>query len=58
MSEILSVSEITGLVKQTLENEFDDVSVVGEISNFKAHVSGHWYFTLKDSNAQINWQIS
>lgn len=54
MSEILSVSEITGLVKQTLENEFDDVSVVGEISNFKAHVSGHWYFTLKDSNAQIN----
>lgn len=54
MSEILSVSEITGLVKQTLENEFDEVSVIGEISNFKAHVSGHWYFTLKDSNAQIN----
>ena len=40
MSEILSVSEITGLVKQTLENEFDEVSVIGEISNFKAHVSG------------------
>ncbi len=54
MSEILSVSEITGLIKQTLESEFDDVSVVGEISNFKAHISGHWYFTLKDSNAQIN----
>ncbi len=54
MSEILSVSEITGLVKQTLENTFDEVSVIGEISNFKAHVSGHWYFTLKDSNAQIN----
>ena len=41
MSEILSVSEITGLVKQTLENTFDEVSVIGEISNFKAHVSGH-----------------
>lgn len=54
MSEILSVSELTGLVKQTLESEFDDINVVGEISNFKAHVSGHWYFTLKDSNAQIN----
>ena len=54
MREILSVSEITGLVKQTLENEFDEVSVIGEISNFKAHVSGHWYFTLKDSNAQIS----
>ncbi|MCB0749972.1 MAG: exodeoxyribonuclease VII large subunit, partial [Ignavibacteriae bacterium] len=27
---------------------------IGEISNFKAHVSGHWYFTLKDKNAQIS----
>ncbi|KAF0151727.1 MAG: exodeoxyribonuclease VII large subunit [Ignavibacteria bacterium] len=54
MSTILSVSEITGLIKQTLESEFGDVSVVGEISNFKAHISGHWYFTLKDSNSQIN----
>lgn len=54
MSEIFSVSELTGLVKQTLESKFDDINVVGEISNFKAHVSGHWYFTLKDSNAQIN----
>jgi exodeoxyribonuclease VII large subunit len=54
MSEILSVSEITGLVKQTLEEGFSEINVVGELSNYKAHVSGHWYFTLKDSNAQIN----
>ncbi len=54
MSEILSVSDITGLVKKTLEEKFDDINIVGEISNFKAHVSGHWYFTLKDSGAQIN----
>ncbi len=51
---VLSVSEITGLIKQTLEESFSEVNVIGEISNFKAHVSGHWYFTLKDSNAQIS----
>ena len=54
MESILSVSEITGLIKQTLEENFSEVSVIGEISNFKAHVSGHWYFTLKDSNAQVS----
>ncbi|MBA4406640.1 exodeoxyribonuclease VII large subunit [bacterium] len=51
---VLSVSEITGLIKQTLEENFSEVGVIGEISNFKAHVSGHWYFTLKDANAQIS----
>ncbi len=54
MESILSVSEITGLIKQTLEENFSEVSVIGEISNFKAHVSGHWYFTLKDANAQVS----
>lgn len=54
IGNILSVSEITGLIKQTLEENFSEVSVIGEISNFKAHVSGHWYFTLKDANAQVN----
>lgn len=55
MTEIvLSVSEITGLIKQTLEDNFSEVNVIGEISNFKAHVSGHWYLTLKDSNAQVS----
>jgi exodeoxyribonuclease VII large subunit len=51
---VLSVSELTGLIKQTLEENFSEVNIIGEISNFKAHVSGHWYFTLKDSNAQIS----
>lgn len=54
MENILSVSEITGLIKQTLEENFSEANVIGEISNFKAHVSGHWYFTLKDANAQIS----
>lgn len=51
---VLSVSEITGQIKETLEDNFQAVSVLGEISNFKAHVSGHWYFTLKDENSQIS----
>ncbi len=51
---ILSVSDITKSIKRTIEKSFTGVKIVGEISNFKAHFSGHWYFTLKDSNAQIN----
>lgn len=50
----LTVSEITRLIKQQIEENFSSVSIVGEISNFKAHSSGHWYFTLKDSDAQIS----
>ncbi|NMB82550.1 MAG: exodeoxyribonuclease VII large subunit [Ignavibacteria bacterium] len=51
---LFSVSELTGQIKSTLEEQFDDISVIGEISNFKSHISGHWYFTLKDANAQIS----
>jgi exodeoxyribonuclease VII large subunit len=50
----ITVSEITSHIKRTLEEGFSQVKIIGEISNFKAHVSGHWYFTLKDSNASIN----
>jgi exodeoxyribonuclease VII large subunit len=49
----LSVSELTNSVRTTLESRFASVWVEGEISNFKAHSSGHWYFTLKDEGAQI-----
>lgn len=52
--EILSVSQLTKQIKLTLEDNFDKISVIGEISNFKSHVSGHWYFNLKDENAVIN----
>lgn len=51
---IYSVSQITNSVKRLLENSFGNIKVVGEISNFKAHFSGHWYFTLKDATAQIS----
>ena len=52
--KILSVSDLTGLIKQALEDNFSEVNIIGEISNYKAHVSGHWYFTLKDSGAQVS----
>ena len=51
---ILTVSELTKEIRTTLEETFDQVSVIGEISNFKPHISGHWYFSLKDSDAVIN----
>ena len=50
----ISVSELTKQIKLTLEENFSEVSVIGEMSNFKAHVSGHWYFNLKDANAVIS----
>jgi exodeoxyribonuclease VII large subunit len=49
----LTVSQLTNSVRTTLESRFAAVWVEGEISNFKAHSSGHWYFTLKDEGAQI-----
>lgn len=52
--QILTVSELTKEIRKTLEESFEQVSVIGEISNFKAHVSGHWYFSLKDADAVIN----
>ena len=50
---ILTVSELTGRIKSLLENSFAFVWVCGEISNFRAPGSGHYYFTLKDENAQV-----
>jgi exodeoxyribonuclease VII large subunit len=49
----LTVSELTNSIRIALESRFAAVWVEGEISNFKAHSSGHWYFTLKDQNAQL-----
>jgi exodeoxyribonuclease VII large subunit len=52
--QILTVSELTKEIRRTLEESFEQVSVIGEISNLKSHVSGHWYFSLKDADAVIN----
>ena len=53
-STIFTVSQITGLIKRKLEDEYGNITVIGELSGYKPHVSGHWYFTLKDSDAIIN----
>ena len=50
----LKVSELTALIKETLESQFYSIQVEGEISNFKAASSGHYYFSLKDGNAMIS----
>jgi len=57
----LSVSELSGALKRTIESAFGQVRVRGEISGFKRHTSGHCYFTLKDENACIDaviWRTS
>ena len=51
--EILSVGDLNRAIAASLENRFDTVWVSGEISNFKAYDSGHWYFSLKDEEGQI-----
>ncbi len=54
MENAISVGELTIHIKRVIEENFEQVKIIGEISNFKSHVSGHWYFTLKDQTAQIN----
>ncbi len=55
MMEVFSVAQLTGYIKNQLEGNpyLQNVTVKGEISNFIAHRSGHWYFTLKDEESQI-----
>ena len=56
MSWTLSVSELNEYVRKTLAGDplLHDITLRGEISNFKPAVSGHWYFTLKDENSRIS----
>jgi exodeoxyribonuclease VII large subunit len=53
--EALTVEELAWQIRRVVESDpiLSDVAVVGEISNFKAHSSGHLYFTLKDEGAQL-----
>lgn len=54
MNSPLSVSELSRDIKNTIERNFSYIYVKGEISNFKNHSSGHFYFSLKDSKSQIS----
>ena len=51
--QILTVSALTALVRDRLEENFSDLWVEGEVSNLRTPSSGHIYFTLKDATSQI-----
>lgn len=51
--KVLTVSELNRSTKQLLEQNIPLLWVKGEISNLKFYQSGHWYFSLKDTNAQV-----
>jgi exodeoxyribonuclease VII large subunit len=50
---VLTVTELTGKIRDLLAKNFNDVSVLGEISNCREAQSGHIYFTLKDDRSQV-----
>lgn len=63
MQDAVTVSQLTTTIREIFEsNEYlQDVWVEGEISNMRRATSGHWYFTLKDSGAQLKsvmWRSS
>jgi len=47
------VRQLVGQVREIVEQEYSDVWVEGEISNYRPAPSGHVYFTLKDAEAQL-----
>ena len=54
---VLTVSQLTARIKQSMETAFGDVCVVGEISRCTHAASGHVYLTLKDEDAVLNAAI-
>ena len=52
----LTVSQLNEYVRRSLASDpmLHGLCLTGELSNFKRHTSGHWYFTLKDEEAAIN----
>lgn len=52
-TNIFSVSRLNATVRRLLEHEMGRIWLTAEISNFTRPASGHWYFTLKDDNAQV-----
>ena len=54
-TKVFSVSELNGLIKELFDESrlFQNISVRGELSNYKIYPSGHHYFTLKDSESSL-----
>ena len=55
-NEYLTVTQLTRYIKYKIDNDINlqEVYLKGEISNFKAHTRGHFYFTIKDEGSRIN----
>jgi exodeoxyribonuclease VII large subunit len=53
ISRVISVSDLNRMARDVLERSFPLFWVSGEISNLTRAASGHWYFSLKDSTAQV-----
>lgn len=55
-NEYLTVTQLTKYIKYKIDNDINlrEVYLKGEISNFKAHTRGHFYFTIKDEGSRIN----
>ena len=51
---ILTVTQLTNQIKELLESNFCNITLKGEISNFRPNASGHLYFVLKDNTNQIS----
>ena len=51
--DVQSVSELARQVRSVLDGSFESVWVRGELSGFRAYGSGHWYFSIKDDDAQL-----
>lgn len=56
MNNYITVTQLTRYIKYQIDNDrnLNQVYLKGEISNFKAHSKGHFYFTMKDENSRIN----
>lgn len=54
LDAVLTIGQLNKMIRRQLETEFSVIWLRGEVSNFKAHPSGHFYFSLKDKDAQVS----
>ncbi|MDD1671441.1 MAG: exodeoxyribonuclease VII large subunit, partial [Methanomicrobiales archaeon] len=58
IEEVLSVAEVTTIIKEVLDDErLRDIWVQGEVANFKCHSSGHCYFSLSEQRGGKTYAI-
>ena len=50
----LTIAALNAAAREVREGAFPPVWVKGEVTNFKAHGNGHWYFSLRDASAQLS----